>query len=497
MSSAPVLKLPDFSKVFEIACDASNVGIGGVLSQEGHPIAFFSEKLNESRRKYSAYDVEFYALVQTLNHWRPYLMHQIVRLYGLPTTIVSDRDVKFISYFWKTLWAKLCTKLSFSSAFHPQTDGQTEVINRSLGNLLRCLIEDHMTSWDLILSQAEFAYNNSVNCTTGSSPFQLVYGRDPRTPLDTISLPLPQRTSEAGIDFAVHMMSVHEKVRKKISLQIEVYAQRANLRRRDKQFEVNQEASAQVQKQNPSSSSQTFSQKLNQEAEAQVQKQNPYSSSQTEPADLLLGMGNGEEHPYTLTPCSLNPPSVEFNEDRPNPQETEDCSSGKCQNVEIDGDGDGDGDHMIEEPKKGMEFDSLEDLLSYYKCYARNRSLSVTKRPTRKTECKAKINALRCDGKLRLTTVHNIHNHGLSPKKSRFFRCNREVSDAVKRVLDTNDRADVRMNKSFGSLVVGVGGFENLPFLEKDCRNYIDKARHLRLGAGGTGALREYFLRIQ
>ena len=185
---------------------------------------------------------------------------------------------------------------------------------------------------------------------------------------------------------------------------------------------------------------------------------------------------------------------------------------------------------MIEEPKKGMEFNSLEDLLSYYKSYgkkcgfgvitkrtdrgedqiaryvtlacsrggkAHNRSLSVAKRPTGKTECKAKINALRCDGKLRLTTVHNIHNHDLSPKKSRFFRCNREVSDAVKRVLDTNDIAGVRMNKSFVSLVVGAGGFENLPFMEKDCRNYIDKARHLRLGAGGVGALREYFLRMQ
>ncbi|KAK1561951.1 hypothetical protein Q3G72_003731 [Acer saccharum] len=243
-------------------------------------------------------------------------------------------------------------------------------------------------------------------------------------------------------------------------------------------------------------------------------------------------MGNGKEHPSMLTPSSSNPPSAEFNRDRPNPQETEDCSSGTCQNVEIDGeiDGDMDGDDMIKEPKKGMEFNSLEDLLSYYKSYgkkcgfgvitkrtdrgedqiaryvtlacsrggkARNRTLSVAKRSTGKTECKAKINALRCDGKLQLTTVHNIHNHSLSPKKSRFFRCNREVSDAVKRVLDTNDIAGVRMNKSFGSLVVGAGGFENLQFLEKDCRNYIDKARHLRLGAGGSGALREYFLRMQ
>ncbi|KAI9196612.1 hypothetical protein LWI28_025428 [Acer negundo] len=129
---------------------------------------------------------------------------------------------------------------------------------------------------------------------------------------------------------------------------------------------------------------------------------------------------------------------------------------------------------------------------------ARNKTFNVDNpRPTGKTECKAKINALRFDGKLRLTTVHNIHNHGLSPKKSCFFRCNREVSDVFKRGMDTNDMSSVRMNKSFGSLVVGTCGFENLPFLEKDCRNYIDKARHLRLGADGAGALQEYFVRKQ
>ncbi|XP_042962627.1 protein FAR1-RELATED SEQUENCE 5-like [Carya illinoinensis] len=178
-----------------------------------------------------------------------------------------------------------------------------------------------------------------------------------------------------------------------------------------------------------------------------------------------------------------------------------------------------------------MEFNSLEKVLCYYKEYgkkcgfgmmtkrtnreeddsvryvtlccarggkAQNRTLNVVKsRPTGRTECKARINALRQYGVLRLTIVHNIHNHGLSPKKSHFFRCNREVSDAVKRVLDTNDLAGIRASKSYGSLIVGAGGFKNLPFLEKDCRNYIDKARHLRLGAGGAVTLRQYFLRMQ
>ena len=100
---------------------------------------------------------------------------------------------KFLSHFQITLWKKLGTKLSYSTACHPQTNGQTEVTNRSLGTLLRVLLKPQSRAWDVLLPHAEFAYNEAPNWTTGISLFKVVYGIDPLGPLDLVPRPLDQR----------------------------------------------------------------------------------------------------------------------------------------------------------------------------------------------------------------------------------------------------------------------------------------------------------------
>lgn len=475
LSTAPSLVLPDFDKVFEVDCDASHIGIGGVLSQEGHPVAFYSEKLNETRKKYSTYDVELYAIVQTLHHWRPYLIqrefilnsdhqalkhinsqanlnrrhavwvsflqeytfslrhksgrlnkvadalsrrvallntmitqlegfdtirtlysedlefkeiyqkaekaryedfylddgflfrvtqlcipkgslhehiieelhggglgghfgrdktlilvkeryfwptiyrdvarfvkrcricqtckgqtqntgayiplpvpnfpwedismdfvvglprtqrgfdsifvvvdrfskmahfipckktmdasyvaslyfNEVVKLHGIPKSITSDRDTKFLSHFWRSLWAKMGTKLLFSSAYHPQTDGQTEVVNRTLGNLLRSFASKRTKQWDGVLPRAEFAYNFVTNRSTGKSPFEIIYGRTPGHYLDLANISTSSKKAE---DFAATMAKIHDEVKRKLEASIESYKNTADRHRRIQTF---------------------------------------------------------------------------------------------------------------------------------------------------------------------------------------------------------------------------------------------------------------------
>ena len=144
-------------------------------------------------------------------HMLPFFFREFFCLHGLPNSIVSDRDVKFTSYLWKTLMAKLGIKLKFSSASHPQIDGQTEVVNRSLSTLLRLLIKNNLKNWEDCIPHAEFAYNRAKHSTTGKSPFMIIYGFEPTTTLDLLPLPLHEQINMDIEKRAELMKTLHNK----------------------------------------------------------------------------------------------------------------------------------------------------------------------------------------------------------------------------------------------------------------------------------------------
>ncbi|KAK1681467.1 hypothetical protein QYE76_042315 [Lolium multiflorum] len=378
LTEAPLLALPDFAKTFEIECDASGLGIGGVLMQNGKPVAYYSEKLDGARLNYPIYDKELYALcsvdrgfddfylhdgylfkankicipesslrklllqeshggglmghfgrektyamLSTHYYWprmyrdverlcrrcttclqakstsNPYGLYmplpipyapwsdismdfvlglprtkhghdsifvvvdrfskmahfipchksddashiaslffrEVVRLHGIPASIVSDRDVKFMSYLWKSLMAKFGVKLLFSSSSHPQTDGQTEVVNRSLSTLLRTLVKTNLKSWEDCLPHAEFAYNRAKHSTTSRSPFMIVYGFEPPTALDILPLPLHERTNMDFDKRTTAMKKLHEETRATIQEHVLRQANRLNAKKKERVFE--------------------------------------------------------------------------------------------------------------------------------------------------------------------------------------------------------------------------------------------------------------------
>ena len=99
---------------------------------------------------------------------------QIVRLHGMPESIVSDRDPVFTSSFWQNLFKRCGTQLLTSSSYHPQTDGQTEVVNRIIEMYLRCLAAERPSTWVHWLPWAEFCYNSSYHSALRLTPFELV-----------------------------------------------------------------------------------------------------------------------------------------------------------------------------------------------------------------------------------------------------------------------------------------------------------------------------------
>ena len=130
---------------------------------------------------------------------------EIVRLHGIPASIVSDRDPVFTSEFWRELFRLAGVKLQMTSAFHPQSDGQLEVTNKIIAMYLRCLTSDRPRQWLEWLPWAEFCYNSSYQQSIKTSPFELVYGRPPPSILSYVlgdaRLPAVEKAMQDRFEF--------------------------------------------------------------------------------------------------------------------------------------------------------------------------------------------------------------------------------------------------------------------------------------------------------
>jgi hypothetical protein len=109
------------------------------------------------------------------------MMQHIVKLYGMPKSIVSDRDKVFTSKFWQHLFKMQGTTLAMSSAYHPQSDGQSEALNKCLEMYLRCLTFTNPHIWCKMLHLAQYWYNTSFHTSAAMTPFKALYGKDPPT----------------------------------------------------------------------------------------------------------------------------------------------------------------------------------------------------------------------------------------------------------------------------------------------------------------------------
>ncbi|MCH85336.1 enzymatic polyprotein, partial [Trifolium medium] len=217
MSTAPVLGLPNFAEPFILETDASGSGMKAVCSNQFSLQASLIGRVS----LFSFGWAQWYSqdVWKVAGKWLPSFQNNTVilvvvdrlskaahfgtlptqftavkvaelfasmvcKLNGMPRSIVSDRDAIFLSQFWKELFRLGGTKLRMSSAYHPQSDGETEIVNKVLQQYLRCFVHDQPRKRGLFLHWAEWHYNTVVHTSTGFSPFQVVYGRAPPALVD-------------------------------------------------------------------------------------------------------------------------------------------------------------------------------------------------------------------------------------------------------------------------------------------------------------------------
>jgi transposase InsO family protein len=150
------------------------------------------------------------------SHIAHLFFRQIIRLHGVPNTIVSDRDTKFHSHFLTTLWAKLGTKLLFSTTCHRRTNGKTEVVNSTLSTKLRVVLKKYIKMWEECLPHVEFAYNHSLHSTTKIGPIEIVYDLLSHAPIDLMPLPSSRKLNFDAKQCAKLMLKMHETTKENI-----------------------------------------------------------------------------------------------------------------------------------------------------------------------------------------------------------------------------------------------------------------------------------------
>ena len=182
----------------------------------------------------SAYFIPVQSLFSVVRLARIYIW-EVVRLHGVPVSIISDRGSQFTSSFWRTFQDELGTRVDLSTTFHPQTDGQSERTIQVLEDMLRACVLEFGGQWDQFLPLAEFAYNNSYHSSIQMAPFEALYGRRCRTPVGWFESTEPRPRGTDLIQEALEQVRVIQDRLRTAQSRHQSYA---NRRRRPLRFSV-------------------------------------------------------------------------------------------------------------------------------------------------------------------------------------------------------------------------------------------------------------------